>query len=210
MAKTKRGKNKSKRKEIRTRNSNSKSLSIKTQFNEAKNYLKETKNYIYAIIALFFICAILGFVFKENLTFLNDMLKDLIRETENLGTWETIFFILQNNLQSALIACVSGIFLGIVPLTNAILNGLVLGYVAALSTEVAGFGILWRLLPHGIFELPAIFIALGLGIKLGFSIFNPVKFKSNFYNSANTFLMIVIPLLILAAFIEGILIGFLS
>jgi len=192
-----------------------KHLSTKTQFKEAISYLKESSKYIYYSIGVFVISAIIGLVFKENLTFIDELLKGLIAKTIGLNAPEMIFFILQNNLQSALLSVFLGIFLGIFPLFSSVTNGVVLGYVMGRSLEVSSILVWWRLLPHGIFELPAIFISFGLGIKLGFSILLPKKirikeFKRRFYNSFNVFLMIIIPLLIIAAIIEGIAISFLS
>jgi len=183
----------------------------KTQFKEAISYIKESSGYIYWVIGLFFFMILIGFTFRNNLTFLNDILKDLISKTEGLNTIEMIMFILQNNLQSALVSMITGIGLGIFPLISIILNGTILGYVLGITYDIAGISQWWRLLPHGIFELPAIFIALGLGIKLGFTIFhkkNRLKeFHRRLYNSINTFLLVILPLLIIAAIIEGILIG---
>jgi uncharacterized membrane protein SpoIIM required for sporulation len=54
--------------------------------------------------------------------------------------------------------------------------------------------------------LPAIFISLGLGLKTGMFIFQKDKIKilkKYLYNSIKVFLLIVIPLLIIAGFIEG-------
>jgi len=70
---------------------------------------------------------------------------------------------------------------------------------------------LWRILPHGIFELPAVFIALGMGLKFGGFIFQKEKIKSlreYFWNSLRVFLFVVLPLLIIAGIIEGTLIFF--
>lgn len=185
-----------------------KTLNVKQQFREAKSYLGESKKFIYSVIIIFIISAIIGFIFRENLTFIDGFLKELLDKTAGLNTIEMIFFILQNNLQSAFFSIIFGIFLGIFPIFSALSNGVVLGYVMKSSYEIAGFGIWLRLLPHGIFELPAIFIAFGVGIKLGFSILKGVeKFRKEFYKAANIFMMIIIPLLIVAAIIEGLLIG---
>ncbi|MBU1051844.1 MAG: stage II sporulation protein M [Nanoarchaeota archaeon] len=193
---------------------NKKYLSIKTQFKEALSYLKETKNYIYISIFIFLLGSIFGFLFSSHLIFIDKYLAELIAKTADLNTTEMVFFILQNNLQSSFFSILFGIFLGIFPLLSNITNGVVLGYVLAKTYEISGFVSWWRLIPHGIFELPAIFISFGLGVKLGFSIFFNKKtrikeFKRRFYNSINTFLIFIIPLLILAAIIEGLLIGFL-
>lgn len=191
----------------------SKHLNTKTQFKEALAYLKESSSYIYSAIFLFAISIVFGIVFKENLSFIDKILREIVDKTAGLSAPELIFFILQNNLETALLSLLLGIFFGIFPIFNALANGVIIGYVLALSYKVAGLSSWWRILPHGIFELPAIFIALGLGMKLGFTIFlkkqNKIKeFKRRFYNSFNVFLMIVIPLLIIAAIIEGLLIAF--
>ena len=185
-------------------------LDIKTQLKEAFYYLKKSLKYVYFSIFIFIASGIFGFLNADRLSFIDKLLEEIISQTVGLNSLELIFFILQNNLQSSLISLVGGIFFGVFPIINAITNGAVIGYVLSKSYQIAGPSIIWRLVPHGIFELPAIFISLGLGIKLGFSIFSKNKtreFKSRFYNSANTFLMIVIPLLIIAAIIEGILIA---
>lgn len=200
---------KEKRKKLKT-------LSPKTQFKEAWSYVKESKHFIFISILLLIFGAIIGFLFKDALSqAITPILQELLDKTAGLNTFEMIFFILQNNLQSALLSMLAGIFLGIFPVISDILNGVVLGYVLAKASEVAGITSWWRILPHGIFELPAIFISFGLGIKLGFSLFMNKKyrakeFRRRFYNSINVFFMIVIPLLILAAIIEGILIGFIK
>jgi len=188
-------------------------LSVKAQFKEAVDYIRESKNFIYSSVALFILFAIIGFFIADRLTFLDELLKDLILRTEGLSTVEMIFFILQNNMQSALFSLIVGIGLGIFPLGSIIMNGTILGYVLEKTSVIAGFGSWWRLLPHGIFELPAIFISFGLGIRFGFSLFtnNPGKeLKERFYKSMNAYLMVILPLLIIAAIIEGFLIIILS
>lgn len=262
-----------------------KTPTLKSQFNDGITYIKQTKNQILLSILIFLIGTLTGILFLEDLTFLNEIVRQIMEQTQNMNAPELIFFILQNNLQTAFLSTLLGIFLAIFPIFNSFANGIILGYVGALVVSAAGISSLWRLVPHGIFELPAIFIALGLGIKLGqtfithyfthfkkrksmllspiiigifltilsFSIspenlgllqqipktvalfvlsigniiyafcwfvlismtFNKKfrsevtpELKSRFYNSANAFLLVVTPLLIIAAFIEGILIAF--
>jgi len=189
-------------------------LKIKTQFREAIRYIKETKKHIYAIILIFLFSILMGLLFKNEL---NDkflpLIKNIISNTSNLNALELIFFILQNNLQSAVLSIIAGIALGIAPVINAILNGALIGYVLAITANNAGFSSWWRILPHGVFELPAILISFSLGTKLGLSFFAKTKNKKQefirrFYNSMNVLLTIIIPLLILAAFVEGMLIAF--
>ncbi|MBI3333900.1 stage II sporulation protein M [Candidatus Pacearchaeota archaeon] len=182
-------------------------------FREAIRYTLETRTFIYAIIALFVCSAIAGFFLAEYLGFFDEMLKKLIDKTTDLSTVELIVFIFLNNLQSAFFGMLLGILVGIPPVFNAALNGAVLGYVLRKVHAVTGFADFWRLLPHGIFELPAIFIALGLGVRLGSFPFGSnlrERLKYLFIGSLKAFICIVLPLLLIAAIIEGLLIGLTS
>lgn len=264
-------------------------LDLREQFREAKSYLRKSQKYIYFTILLFLLSTVAGFVFQNQLTFIDQILKELISKTEEFNTPEMIFFILQNNLMSSFYSILLGLFIGFFPLMSSVSNGVILGYVLERSYQVVGILSWWRLLPHGIFELPAIFISFGLGLKLGTQcaktyfryywkesnaliflpiilalvsflvslslvlkgdqvvegilaqvgtpllvsinliwnlvmyftlfvlftyVFNPKlrkiqdkHLKVNFYNSFNVFLTVIIPLLIVAAIIEGLLIG---
>ena len=122
---------------------------------------------------------------------------------------ELITFLFVNNLQASIFGLIFGIILGVYPVLAAIANGYIVGFVVAMSAEENGLVVLLDLLPHGIFELPALFISLGMGLKLGTFVFQSkrlVAFKEYSWNSLRVFIFIVIPLLIVAAIIEGSLI----
>ncbi len=174
-------------------------------------YLKESKNYFYFVVFLFIFSAILGFIFSEKLGFLDEILKELIKKTQDLGTLELFDFILLNNIQVSFLGLFLGLLFGIFSFFNAFANGLVLGYVFHGVWTASGLREFWRILPHGIFELPAIFISLGLGIKLGMFAFS--KGRENLvkraYNSLLVFLFVIVPLLIVASVIESLLINLL-
>jgi len=181
-----------------------------SMFRESVSYLKESMIYFYIIIGLFLLSSIFGFVFFENFaSFFDELLKELAEKTSGLGPGELTWFIFQNNVISSLFGMLFGMFLGILPMFSSLTNGLLLGYVYAKASAIDGLGVIWMLLPHGIFELPAVFISLGLGLKFGMFIFTRDK-KKNFVErlkkSLKVFLTIVLPLLIIAAIIEGILI----
>lgn len=180
-----------------------------TMFKESISYLKESMIYFWIIVGLFLFSALIGFMFPENFVFFDELLKELAEKTKGLGHGELTWFIFQNNILSSFMGLVLGIFLGVFPLMGTLINGLLLGYVYAKASAVAGWGVIWMLVPHGIFELPAVFISLGLGLKLGMFIFTKNKKKElieRLVKSLKVFLLIVLPLLIIAAIIEGILI----
>ena len=140
---------------------------------------------------------------------IREFVKELLEETSGLNMWQMIVFILNNNLKSSFIAMLLGIFLGIFSVLTAFANGYVLGFIAEKSVKVEGFSVLLRLLPHGIFELPAVVLALALGTKLGFFWLARNKkkeFLKRLEQSLRVFLFIILPLLIIASIIEGILI----
>jgi len=183
------------------------------KFKESFNFIKSSKRYIYFILGLFFVSFLLAFflptpVFLEG--FFKSIIQKLVEETQNFNTGEFIGYILLNNLRASFIGLFLGLIFGIVPLTFCLINGYLVGFVSRLTVNQGSIIELWRLLPHGIFELPVIFISLGIGLRLGISIFSLDDksilkvIKSAFWS----FILIVIPLLVLAAIIEGVLIGF--
>ncbi|MBU4339288.1 stage II sporulation protein M [Patescibacteria group bacterium] len=179
-------------------------------------YLKKSVNFIYIIIGIFLFFSLIGFfipvpeLMQEKIL---DFIKELLNKTDGMPPVELIKFIFLNNLQSSFFGMTFGFFLGIFPVIAAIANGYLLGFVALISVDNGGWLILIKLLPHGIFELPAIFISLGLGLKCGTCIFKKEilkNFNEYLINSLRVFLFIVIPLLLIAGIIEGSLIFLLN
>ena len=100
-----------------------------------------------------------------------------------------------------------GVFIGLFPITSAVVNGYLIGFIANHAVAEKGVLVLWRLLPHGIFELPAVFISMGLGLKIGIGLLKEENLKKNFVNALRVFVFVVLPLLIIAGIIEGVLVG---
>ncbi len=182
-------------------------------YKQSWNYLKETRRYIFFSVFIFLIFALIGFFVPAPLEVqekLYEFLEQLAKETEGMNALQLTSYIFWNNLRSSFFGMILGVGLGIFPFITASLNGYVVGFVSELVASESSIFELWRLLPHGIFELPAVFISLGLGTRLGMFVFNEKKFESLKYylkNSLLVFLLIIIPLLIIAAIIEGFLIA---
>ncbi len=225
---------------------------IYQNFNKSLEDLKDLKNYFWLSLFLFIIVSLIGFAFP---TFFEDeirgIIKGLVDKTESLGPVELTVFIISNNIFSSFIGMVSGIFVSVPSATIIIVNAYLLGFVANISVQKFGFLFLWRLYPHGIFEIPAILISTSLGIRIGYllmrdsiieynkkinnlayyfiiilsiltfffsfiiyilmSLLNKKlrqKFTNNFNYSLRIFILIVVPLLVIAGIIEGVLIYF--
>ena len=185
---------------------------LKKEYKKSWDYIKESKKFIYAIIWVFVAFALIGFFvpFPEPIVEkIFEFIRNILEQTQGMGLGELTSFIFLNNLKSSFFGLVFGLVLGIYPVLVAVVNGLLIGFVASISVAEEGISVLWRLLPHGIFELPAVFISLGLGLKFGTFIFQKNKsesFKKYFLNSLRVFLFVVLPLLIVAAIIESVLI----
>jgi len=185
----------------------------KKYYLDSWRYLKESSNYVWAVFVLFVVFGLAGFFLPVPELLANNIqefIEGLIDMIKDLNIWQTILFIFKNNVLSSFVALFFGVILGIIPVLAAISNGYVLGFVSSIVVGEVGYLSLWRLLPHGIFEIPAIIISLGLGIKFGMFIFakNPrEEFMRRLILGLKVFLSIILPLLVIAAVIEGLLIG---
>jgi len=189
-----------------------KRIDLKKEFREGLKQIKDSRKFIYFIIFLFFGFSIMGYFVTPSEALsaqIFEYIKQLIEKTKDFNLFELIGFIFLNNLKSSFIGLFSGLFFGILSLIHGILNGYILGFVSFYSVAENGLLSLWKILPHGIFELPAIFISLGLGLKLGSFMFvkNKIPFlRRNILGSVKAFFLIILPLLLIGAIIEGLLI----
>jgi stage II sporulation protein M len=179
----------------------------------SKNYKKcwkfaqESRWFIVFTLGLFFLTFLIGFAFPvffraEIFAFI----EELMLKIEGKGIWELVVFIFLNNLQASFMAMVLGVLFGIFPIVVCVANGYLLGFVVSEAVAVEGIFTMWRILPHGIFELPAVIFSIGIGIKIGMSVFDG-KVKYNLKEGLRFFVFVVFPLLVVAGVIEGILVG---
>lgn len=75
-----------------------------------------------------------------------------------------------NNALAALTFIATGLFFGIYPFFGLVINGMALGYLWQ-AVELAGQApwkmFVYGILPHGIFEIPAIVLAGAFGMRIG-------------------------------------------
>ena len=189
--------------------------------------LVENKRNIFLATFTFILSVIIGYFFidKEN-QLIKGSLEQLIGMIDEIKANDSIFYmiitIFKNNLMVALLMIILGLFFGIIPIFILISNGLIIGYLMKLIVDGSGESIgffLVGILPHGIFEIPAIIISAAFGMRLGFAIFRYIiNLKSSGYNklmlkhiikqTPYVFLGIAI-MLLAAAIIESTLTGFL-
>jgi len=229
-----------------------KSGDVGNLYRRCVDFILESKKFIYFTFGLFIFSTLLGVLVPVPSGIEEKILNyifELLEMTEGLSSFEMMRFIFLNNIQSSFFGIFLGSLFGIFPLVSSLTNGYILGFVISKSMEIEGPLTILRLVPHGIFELPALFISLGLGLRLGlWLIVEPVRFywkrykiisvlfiisylvtllfalyfdkkfrkkmglffnefKKNLWISLIVFFLIVLPLLVAAAIIEGMFIS---
>lgn len=185
---------------------------FRENYSKSWEYIKDARNFIWAAVIIFFIAVIIGFLYQPPaiVKIILGQINDILTKTQGMDSLELISFIFLNNLQIGFMGLIYGFVLGIFPILSIFVNGYVVGYVSSSTVASSGASSLLNLLPHGIFELPAIFISFGMGIKFGSFLFYKQKmkhFSEFFIKSLRVFVFVVLPLLIIAAIIEGVLIS---
>lgn len=118
-------------------------------------------------------------------------------------------FIMQNNIQVAILAFGSGVTAGVITTWVMIQNGLILGGLTGLTAHYGmGFELWTFVIGHGVIELSVICISGGAGLMLGWSLIRPGLLRRRdamilAARNAVRLLMGAIPLLIVAGLIEG-------
>lgn len=116
-----------------------------------------------------------------------------------------IFF---NNLKVCLILFIGGITFGAATIFILSSNGYIIGSISEVMLRTFDVKIYAAtLIPHGIFEISAILMSAALGLQLATSL---ILDATGYSNAGNTcvwygtrFLLIVVPLLIIAALVES-------
>lgn len=191
-----------------------KQKTLKDFYNESLSFIKDSRKYIFTITIIFLIFAVIGYFVSlpaEIESILKEKLKEIMLLFEGLNLPQTIWMIFSNNINVSFISIVLGVLFGIFPIVISLSNGFIIGYVMQRAVSLEGILTLWKLFPHGIFEIPAIIISLGIGLRLGTTlIFRNKKLKKESIDAIFVFLLIVTPLLICAAVIEGCLLFFIK
>jgi stage II sporulation protein M len=117
-------------------------------------------------------------------------------------------FIFVNNLQACILLFLGGVTLGVLTLFIIASNGAIIGGIMELAREERGpLFVVAAILPHGIFEIPAFIISASLGFILGTAVLAEWHGEGDSAGTAKAharlFLLVVVPLVAIAAFIEA-------
>jgi len=117
-------------------------------------------------------------------------------------------FIFFNNLQACILLFLGGATFGLLTLLIIAANGIIIGGIMELVRQERGLlYVAAAILPHGIFEIPSFIISASLGFILGAALHAEWRSQGDAAatarDHARTFLLVVVPLVAIAAFIEA-------
>jgi stage II sporulation protein M len=123
------------------------------------------------------------------------------------------FNILVQNVMATIFVIISGVVVGIVPTFAISSNGFGLGVLFRQAAEATGYSkAVLKVLPYGVFEIPALLIAASYGLWLGVMVVRRMRGKEGILlrvqieHAFRRYFAVVFPLLIIAAAIETALI----
>ncbi|MCK4592384.1 stage II sporulation protein M [Candidatus Parcubacteria bacterium] len=182
---------------------------------EARQYLYGLKKYILFSSYVFIIAVFCGYVIAQNYPSETQMLieemKSMFLFEEEVTSLQLFFFIFENNVSKLFVILPLGIFAGLIPLLSVFANGLILGVFAqVVSGEISWIFFFLGIIPHGIIEIPVLIISSAIGIRIGkvavWRLFSRKEsLKEEFIKALKFFVLILIPLLFVAALIEAFL-----
>ena len=179
---------------------------IKKLYRGSFRDLREAGNTILIAVALFLICISIGMVHPSLSDDTLSSMKSLAKHLSGKSITVLVLTIFLKNSLSTVLSILTGPFLGIIPISGAMINGLLLGSTLTYIKEINQPYALIYLFPHGLFEFPAMFMAWGLGLWQGIWFFEKQRddsFKERRNKALRILFIIILPLLLVAAIIEG-------
>ncbi|MFY0546421.1 stage II sporulation protein M [Brevibacillus sp. H7] len=194
--------------------------------NQLRQLWSDNKGYFLAAGLLLLGGATIGFFQADMVETLAKQMLAQIKEIvdrikENGGSVAATFWaIFKNNVISSLMMMALGVFFAVFPIVGLLSNGVLLGFIMA-KISAAGVNPLLvfavGILPHGIFELPAVVFASAVGIRLGMLSFRSIGallrinraelVKNEWHAALKQFpaaVLTVVVLLFIAAFVESV------
>ncbi|MCL7415312.1 MAG: stage II sporulation protein M [ANME-2 cluster archaeon] len=180
---------------------------------EVRAYIILLRPYLLIIISLFVVCVVAGYLSGYYNPGIIEQLMGQFEESYGWIAGESplviMLFIFANNTLNSFLAMLFGVVFGLWPVLFIAVNGFFIGVVVFdAAREIGILVVLAALIPHGIIELPMIFISAAMGLRLGYLAFlkisnkMDVSIKQELFQAIRFFIKVIVPLLFIAALIE--------
>ncbi len=178
-----------------------------------KKYLRSLKPFIIFAFSFFIISVLEGYFFAKNYPEkareIISRFSEMFSPVFDVSSFSLAVIIFVNNSFSLLLSIILGFFFGLVPLLSLFSNGMLLGVFAVIWQERLSLDSFFvGVLPHGLIEIPVLVIGAAIGLKIGFIFLSRLikkegEVKKEILSGFIFFGKFLIPLLLLAAFIEA-------
>jgi stage II sporulation protein M len=177
------------------------------------DYLKLIRPYYIFNTCLFLLAILSGYVVASNNP---QLVENIIFQFDESYGWLVdeslivlMLFIFLNNTLICFAGLLLGVFFGICPILLILINGTVIGIISYKAiNQYGGLILLAAMAPHGIIEIPMVLLSTSIGLRLGvltaqklFTI-KDISIKLEVLNAVRFFIILIVPLLFIAAFIE--------
>jgi stage II sporulation protein M len=183
---------------------------------EQRAYSKRLGPYVIGSLVLFSLGIVAGILIVDRIPQLADHFADtlghFIKTFAELPRLRLAAAIFLNNAAKTLLAIVLGPVLGIVPAIFLLANGVALAIAMSLSIAARGVWLsVLSIAPHGIIELPAVFLGTSIGLMLGIRTIaglrrgSQTSLKHELIRALRYYCTVIAPLLFVAAIVEAFL-----
>jgi stage II sporulation protein M len=183
---------------------------------ERRAYLNRLYPYLKTSLAIFGSGIVIGLMsvthFPELAGHFESSVVGFVKIFHGFSRFELAGAIFLNNALKTLVGIILGSLFGIIPVVFLLANGIALGVVFSLSTQSRGPWLsLLSILPHGILELPAVFLGTSIGLMVGTHVLKRLFGRAEttlggeLVRGLRFFCTVILPVLLIAALVEAFL-----
>ena len=183
---------------------------------ERRAYLKRLYPYLKTSLVIFGSGIVIGLMALSHFPLLAQHFESsvvgFVKNFRGLSKLELAAAIFLNNTLKTVLAILLGSLFGIIPAVFLLGNGIALGVIFSLSAQTRGLWLsLLSIVPHGLLELPAVFLGTSIGLMVGSRVmkqfFRPPEttIGSELVQGLRFFITVILPLLFIAALVEAFL-----
>jgi stage II sporulation protein M len=187
---------------------------IYMNWKESQQYINDHKRYLVYATGLFLAPVLMGYFYAayapQEIDILLQSFKQSLGSLVDLPPLHLALVIfLNNSIKTAAMVLLGGI-LGIYPTLSLIGNGYLIGIIGYIAQAKAGWVLFAAsIIPHGIIELPLVILSGAIGLRLGHRTTKrllgnrEIDLKRDYRVALRWIMLIITPLLFVAAFIEA-------
>jgi stage II sporulation protein M len=175
---------------------------------------RTVRRYILILALIFAVSFLAGTIapsaIRQQMT---EVFEGVVGNYRGLAGGSLFFNILVQNVMATIFVILSGVLAGVIPTFAISSNGFGLGVLFRQASEASGYATaVLKVLPYGVFEIPALLIAASYGLWLGVMAVRKMRGKEStllrihIEHAFRRYFTVVFPLLVVAAAIETALI----